>query len=499
MDDYKEENENKEMTTDTINESNELDKESPNQIIPQESLFSYVSQIEEIFRSFSSEDEITTKIFEIYDILIDFIFQDSDETVTILKKHDFFPIMNNMMTTAIEKQLEDPFECIISLLMKITRTTTKISDLLVEHEVLDNLFNAFDSIPQKYFITIMNIIFNILHDESIHILEAQIKEENIHINVIDLIKYSSEYNFHNIVLKTLSTILIRLQNAHIGFSDVDGFVPSTLTCFIEKFNFLNFEKPVKESGEEEYSEFHSLTYLINSIASVFILADYRPYDMNGIIEPIIEFIMNNWRKLEELDVSILKALTNIVGTIKIPEVVQQIQDYFDFAEEFSLISGYNQQYQRSLINLFMSILNFEICTQNITLPPEAFESLAENINDFNYDTISSFIKNIGIVTGATDSNLDLKFPPDLCTHFVSSGLVDKMINLLEIDDDKKNAEISTALYNIISVLIKSGGEYEEMIFQNQNLGDWIEKIESVENDSVQIVSSLRQLMVSRME
>ena len=104
-----------------------------------------------------------------------------------------------------------------------------------------------------------------------------------------------------------------------------------------------------------------------------------------------------------------------------------------------------------------------------------------------------------IVTGSTDDDLDLKFPSDLCMHIVTSGLFSKMIDLLEIDDDQKNSDISTAIYNIISVLIKCGGEYENVIFQNDELSDWIQKVEDVENDSVQIVQSLRQLLVSRME
>ena len=372
---YKDSDDEKQLTTNIIDEGNNLEDFTPNQIIPQETLFSYVSKINEVYHSFSNENEINSQIFSIYETLNEFTFQDNEETFDILKNNDFFPIMNNMLTVTIQMQSDDSLQCILSLIQKITFNTTKIADLLVEQEVLDTLFHVFDSIPEHYFISVINLISNIFHDESLNILEQQIKEENIHIVLLDLIKYSHNYFFQNIILKTISTILIRLQNGHIGLSDVDGFVPFTLSAYIEKFDKINFEnKNDEDEKENDIREPHSLTYLINCISSTFVLANYSSFDMNGIIDSIINFIMENRGILEEIDIAVIKAATNIVRTIRIPEIVEQIQDAYNFADEFNKMPGFDQKYQNSMMNLFLSILNFEIFNQHITIPPEAFES-----------------------------------------------------------------------------------------------------------------------------
>ena len=103
---------------------------------------------------------------------------------------------------------------------------------MIDHEVLANLFACFDVVPQKFHYSIMNIISNILLDNSIDVIESQIADDDLHFTLIDFLNKKQDFQFQKIILRTLYSIFNKLKNAHVGLSSIERFIPSTLNAFL---------------------------------------------------------------------------------------------------------------------------------------------------------------------------------------------------------------------------------------------------------------------------
>ncbi|EAY21466.1 hypothetical protein TVAG_199050 [Trichomonas vaginalis G3] len=419
------------------------------------------------------------ELFQTLDQLCSYRFEKDIDIVDELNNINFFEIIKLILNFAFETKNQDEFGLTLAFIDILTSTTTIYSTSLYEHEIVDFFIATFENTPEDLYTTELSIIFNILHDSDIKILEDFVKSKSI-LQLFDLFSYCPNYLNHNMIVQTIETIFARLNLSNIGLeNELKGFSANFIQSFLKIANIIVFDDD--QNIENVQTTDVSLLKIFSRILLI------SGYDGNeDMLFRFVQFLIDMHERSEECDSYCCYCLSNLILYFETPKFFMQVYALFNFHDIFVDIASKSSEYQSNYIKLFFVFLNrlvfLKCLDESIT---DIFTVISSALPDLILKAKQTYINSLNAVINGSF---------DLCYTVLSSGLLNATMELIEIDDLNSNQKIANVFMAVYYSLEEHG--IGKLLLDDEHVPDWLNLLEDVENEPGESFEIIKHILTA---
>lgn len=426
----------------------------------------------------NSESNIE-QIYSIFAYLSEYKTPDDSILAADLQSINFYEFINFLLNNAFENQLLEYFDTMVTYLDILTSTTTAYSSYLFSSGVFIFFVVNFQNIDQNFIEYVLIIISNILHDCDINFLEEFINNNDI-MHIADMFYNANSYITHNIIIQIMITIFNRCNNANIGFENSKpDFSAEFLSSLMEVHESICLDKP-----EDLQVKTENDVGFITVISKLFSIAGYNGSE--DVLMQLVEFLKVAHSRSDNCDSESAQCLAMVVKYMTTPIKIIETMTLFEFANIFGELPSKPPNVQQSYVNLYFAFLGklilYRSLDESIT---QIFEIMSHVFEGLVYVAQFSILTNFTVVIHDCH---------DVCLSFIGSGLFNSIMQLLELDEEKSNSLITDIFYETYQALESHG--LISYLLNNENLPDWVNLFEDLEDDNPKI-EICRQILTSQ--